>query len=58
VLRVVPTQQMARTLGICYGAFNIGFVAGGAASGLVADRFGLAGPLLVDAVVVLLAAVL
>jgi MFS family permease len=58
VLRVVPTQQMARTLGIFYGAFNTGFVAGGAASGLVADRFGLAGPLLANAVVVLLAAVL
>src|SRR6266545_731288 len=58
VLRVVPTQQMARTLGIFYGAFNTGFVAGGAASGLVADRFGLAGPLLVNAVVVILAAVL
>jgi MFS family permease len=58
VLRVVPKQQMARTLGIFYGAFNTGFVAGGAASGLVADRFGLAGPLLANAVVVLLAAVL
>jgi MFS family permease len=58
VLRVVPTQQMARTLGIFYGAFNTGFVAGGAASGLVADRFGLAGPLLANAVVVTLAAVL
>lgn len=58
VLRVVPTQQMARTLGIFYGAFNTGFVAGGAASGLVADRFGLAGPLLVSAVVMVVAAVL
>jgi DHA1 family multidrug resistance protein-like MFS transporter len=58
VLRVVPTKQMARTLGIFYGAFNTGFVAGGALSGLVADRFGLAGPLLANAVVVTLAAVL
>jgi MFS transporter, DHA1 family, multidrug resistance protein len=58
VLRVVPTQQMARTLGIFYGAFNTGFVAGGAASGLVAHRLGLAGPLLVNAVVVAMAAVL
>jgi MFS family permease len=54
VLRVVPTQQMARMLGIFYGAFNTGFIAGGAASGLVADRFGLAGPLLANAVVVVL----
>jgi MFS family permease len=58
VLRVVPTQQMARTLGIFYGAFNTGFVAGGAASGLVADRLGLAGPLLLNAVVVTVALVL
>jgi MFS transporter, DHA1 family, multidrug resistance protein len=58
VLRIVPTQQMARTLGIFYGTFNTGFVAGGAASGLVADRFGLAGPLLANAVMVVLAAVL
>jgi MFS transporter, DHA1 family, multidrug resistance protein len=56
VLRVVPTRQMARTLGIFYGAFNTGFIAGGAASGLVADRFGLAGPLLVNAAVVAVAA--
>jgi DHA1 family multidrug resistance protein-like MFS transporter len=58
LLRVVPTQQMARTLGIFYGAFNTGFVAGGAASGLVADRFGLAGPLLLSAVVMAVAAAL
>jgi DHA1 family multidrug resistance protein-like MFS transporter len=56
LLRVVPTQQMARTLGIFYGAFNTGFVAGGAASGLVADRLGLAAPLLLNAVVVAVAA--
>jgi MFS transporter, DHA1 family, multidrug resistance protein len=56
VLRVVPTQRMARTLGVFYGAFNTGFVAGGAASGMVADRLGLAGPLLANAVVVAAAA--
>jgi MFS transporter, DHA1 family, multidrug resistance protein len=58
LLRIVPTQQMARTLGIFYGAFNTGFVAGGAVSGLVADRFGLAGPLLLNAAVAAVAAVL
>ena len=56
LLRVVPTRRMARTLGIFYGAFNTGVVAGGAASGLVADRFGLAGPLLLNAAVVAAAA--
>jgi MFS transporter, DHA1 family, multidrug resistance protein len=58
LLRVVPTQQMARTLGIFYGAFNTGFIAGGAASGLVADRFGLAAPLLLNAAVAVMAALL
>jgi MFS transporter, DHA1 family, multidrug resistance protein len=58
LLRVAPAQQTARTLGIFYGAFNTGFVAGGAASGLVAARFGLAGPLLANAAVVAVAAVL
>jgi MFS family permease len=58
VLRLVPTTQMARTLGVFYGAFNAGFVAGGALSGLVADRFGLAGPLLANAAAVVLSAVL
>jgi DHA1 family multidrug resistance protein-like MFS transporter len=58
LLRIVPTQQIARTLGIFYGAFNTGFVAGGAVSGLVADRAGLAGPLLLNAAVVAVAAVL
>jgi DHA1 family multidrug resistance protein-like MFS transporter len=58
LLRVVPTQQMARTLGIFYGAFNTGFIAGGAASGLVAHRFGLAAPLLLNAAVAAAAAVL
>jgi DHA1 family multidrug resistance protein-like MFS transporter len=58
LLRVAPAQQTASTLGIFYGAFNTGFVAGGAVSGLVADRFGLAGPLLANAAVVAVAAVL
>jgi DHA1 family multidrug resistance protein-like MFS transporter len=56
LLRVVPTRQMARTLGIFYGAFNTGFIAGGAASGLVADRLGLAAPLLLNAAVAAAAA--
>jgi MFS family permease len=58
LLRIVPSRQMARTLGIFYGAFNTGFVAGGAVSGLVADRFGLAGPLLLNAAVAAVAALL
>jgi MFS family permease len=56
LLRVVPARRLARTLGIFYGAFNVGVVAGGAASGLVADRLGLAGPLLLNAAVMAAAA--
>jgi MFS family permease len=58
LLRVAPAGQTARTLGVFYGAFNVGIVAGGAASGLVADHLGLAGPLRVDAAVAGLAALL
>jgi MFS family permease len=45
ILKVAPKQSMARTLGIYYGAFNMGIVAGGVVGGIVADRFGLASPL-------------
>ena len=56
LLRVAPPQQTARTLGLYYGAFNTGVVAGGAVSGLIADRLGLAAPLLLNGAVVALAA--
>ena len=45
LLKVVPAQQMARTLGLFYGSFNAGIIAGAPMGGWIADRFGLASPL-------------
>lgn len=45
LLKIVPADQMARTLGLFYGSFNAGIIAGAPLGGLVADRFGLASPL-------------
>jgi MFS family permease len=45
LLKTVPQERMARTLSVFYGAFNLGIVAGGLASGVIADRLGLAAPL-------------
>ena len=47
LLKTVNPTQMARTLGVFYGAFNLGFIVGGFAGGIIADRFGLASPLFV-----------
>jgi DHA1 family multidrug resistance protein-like MFS transporter len=45
LLRVVPVAQMARTMGIFYGSFNVGLAAGGFVGGFIADHFGLESPL-------------
>jgi DHA1 family multidrug resistance protein-like MFS transporter len=45
LLKVVPKDRMARTLGLFYGSFNVGVIAGGPLGGLIANRFGLASPL-------------
>ena len=45
VLKAARKDRMARTLSFFYGAFNIGIIAGGAAGGFLADRFGLGAPL-------------
>ena len=45
LLKVVPKHRMARTLGVFYGSFNIGFIAGGPIGGLIAHFLGLASPL-------------
>ncbi len=44
ILKSVPKQYMARTLGVFYGAFNSGVIAGGIIGGIAADRFGLRMP--------------
>ncbi len=45
LLKVVPKQQMGRTLGLFYGALNIGIIAGGPLGGFIAQQLGLAAPL-------------
>jgi DHA1 family multidrug resistance protein-like MFS transporter len=45
LLKVVPKQQMGRTLGLFYGALNIGIIAGGPLGGFIAHELGLASPL-------------
>lgn len=56
LLKVVPSDRMARTLGIFYGSFNGGMVAGGLAGGIVAHYLGLAAPLLLYAGILAVAA--
>jgi MFS family permease len=58
LLKVVPKDRMARTLGVFYGSFNIGFIAGGPIGGAIAQHWGLASPLLVYAALCAAAAVL
>jgi MFS transporter, DHA1 family, multidrug resistance protein len=45
LLKIVEKDRMARTLGVFYGSFNIGFIAGGPIGGVIAHLFGLASPL-------------
>ncbi len=58
LLKAVPKERMARALGLFYGAFNGGMIAGGAVGGFVAHVAGLAAPLIAYAGVLALAAVL
>src|SRR5436190_8503604 len=58
LLKVVPKQQMGRTLGLFYGALNIGIIAGGPVGGLIAHRLGLASPLFFYAALMVPAALL
>lgn len=56
LLKSVPQPAMARTLGVFYGSFNAGIIAGGVFGGIVAGRFGLAAPLVCYAGLLVLAA--
>jgi MFS transporter, DHA1 family, multidrug resistance protein len=58
LLKSVPRHRMARTLGIFYGAFNVGIVAGGFTGGIVARVFDLAAPLFLYSMISAGAAVL
>jgi MFS transporter, DHA1 family, multidrug resistance protein len=58
LLKAVPKERMARALGLFYGAFNGGMIAGGAIGGYVAHVAGLEAPLVVYAGVLAVASVL
>jgi DHA1 family multidrug resistance protein-like MFS transporter len=45
LLKVVPRARMGRTLGLFYGSFNLGQIAGAPLGGVIAERFGLESPL-------------
>ncbi|MDP9340724.1 MAG: MFS transporter [Actinomycetota bacterium] len=45
LLKIVPKQQMGRTLGLFYGALNMGIIAGGPLGGFIAHQLGLNAPL-------------
>src|SRR5918992_3700067 len=53
ILKAAPSEGVARTLSIFFGAFNIGVIAGGAAGGFIADAFGLEAPLFAYSVILI-----
>jgi MFS family permease len=49
LLKTVPKARMGRTLGLFYGSFNLGLIAGAPLGGIIAEQLGLASPLFVYA---------
>jgi DHA1 family multidrug resistance protein-like MFS transporter len=47
LLKVVPSDRMARTMSVFFGALNVGIIAGGPIGGFIAYRFDLNTPLFV-----------
>ena len=45
LLKTVRKARMGRTLGLFYGSFNLGLIAGAPLGGVIAEQFGLASPL-------------
>lgn len=45
LLRTIPPEHSGRVMSVYYGAFNVGFIAGGPMGGVLADWLGLASPL-------------
>jgi MFS family permease len=45
LMKTVPKARMGRTLGLFYGSFNLGVIAGAPLGGIIAEHFGLASPL-------------
>jgi DHA1 family multidrug resistance protein-like MFS transporter len=47
LLKVVPSERMARTMSVFFGALNVGIIAGGPIGGFIAYRYDLNTPLFV-----------
>jgi DHA1 family multidrug resistance protein-like MFS transporter len=47
LLKVVPSERMARTMSVFFGALNVGIIAGGPIGGIIAHRWDLNTPLFV-----------
>jgi MFS transporter, DHA1 family, multidrug resistance protein len=58
LIKVVPKDRMGRTLGLFYGSFNVGIIAGAPVGGVIASRLGLASPLFFYAGLLFVAGVL
>jgi MFS family permease len=58
LIKLAPPGRMGRTLSVLYGAFNVGIVAGGFLSGVIAHELGLAAPLFFMAAVAFVTALL
>jgi MFS family permease len=58
LIKVVPKDRMGRTLGLFYGSFNVGIIAGAPIGGIIASRLGLASPLFFYAGLLFVAGVL
>jgi DHA1 family multidrug resistance protein-like MFS transporter len=58
LMKTVAKDRMGRTLGLFYGSFNLGLIAGAPFGGVIAEHFGLASPLFFYAGLLFLAAVM
>ncbi len=58
LLKVIPKDRMGRTLGVFYGSFNVGIIAGSPLGGFLAGWLGLRSPLFVYAGLLVVAGVL
>jgi MFS family permease len=58
LMKTVPKGRMGRTLGLFYGSFNLGLIAGAPLGGVIAEHFGLASPLFFYAALLFVAGVM
>ena len=58
LLRTIPPHHSGRVMAVYYGAFNVGFIAGGPLGGVLAEWLGLASPLHAYGIACFVAAVL